>query len=294
MTDWRGGLRYSPCPQRFRGAQLSGAAPPYVPGSVHRAGVPEAGGCGPTASQDFAPSRPSSSSPRVGVSGSPPGRRGRCRRGRAGPEHGGARRGASTGAAGGRGPRRIGGLAGGPAPCRARRRRARGQGARGLGGGGGGGGRRRSEPLPAPRSFMALPGPPESPRGASRKAPSLLEMGALCLDSEIILGFTSHLLRRRAKVRGGRGDRLAAEALSRGSGCGAGKEATGAASRKPGPGTRWRTFPVIASRAGGSQPGRRAQRRDSGSHRASSWGGRGRVSWLSPRVTPGPACTSRI
>ncbi|XP_023378120.1 kinesin-like protein KIF26A [Pteropus vampyrus] len=46
---------------------------------------------------------------------------------------------------------------------------------------------------------MALPGPPESPRGAPRKAPSLLEMGALCLDSEIILGFTSHLLRRRAK-----------------------------------------------------------------------------------------------
>lgn len=83
---------------------------------------------------------------------------------------------------------------------------------------------------------MALPGPPESPRGAPRKAPSLLEMGALCLDSEIILGFTSHLLRRRAKVRGGRGDRLAAEALSRGSGCGAGKEATGAASRSLGRG----------------------------------------------------------
>ncbi|XP_066198292.1 kinesin-like protein KIF26A isoform X1 [Saccopteryx leptura] len=50
---------------------------------------------------------------------------------------------------------------------------------------------------------MALPGPPEPPRGAPRKAPSLLEMGALCLDSEIILGFTSHLLRRRAKVAEG-------------------------------------------------------------------------------------------
>ncbi|KAM7230439.1 hypothetical protein CapIbe_017929 [Capra ibex] len=48
---------------------------------------------------------------------------------------------------------------------------------------------------------MALPGPPEPPRGAPRKVPSLLEMGALCLDSEIILGFTSHLLRRRTKVR---------------------------------------------------------------------------------------------
>ncbi|XP_073494736.1 kinesin-like protein KIF26A isoform X3 [Phyllobates terribilis] len=33
-----------------------------------------------------------------------------------------------------------------------------------------------------------------------RKNPSLLELGALCLDSEIIFGFTSHLLRRRGKV----------------------------------------------------------------------------------------------
>ncbi|XDB62555.1 hypothetical protein AB1E18_015898 [Capra hircus] len=49
---------------------------------------------------------------------------------------------------------------------------------------------------------MALPGPPEPPRGAPRKVPSLLEMGALCLDSEIILGFTSHLLRRRTKDHG--------------------------------------------------------------------------------------------
>lgn len=68
--------------------------------------------------------------------------------------------------------------------------------------------RRREELRPAPRaalpalgSSMALPGPPEPPRGAPRKVPSLLEMGALCLDSEIILGFTSHLLRRRTKVR---------------------------------------------------------------------------------------------
>ncbi|XP_009465489.1 PREDICTED: kinesin-like protein KIF26A [Nipponia nippon] len=34
---------------------------------------------------------------------------------------------------------------------------------------------------------------------ATRKNPSLLEIGALCLDSEIIFGFTSHLLRRKAK-----------------------------------------------------------------------------------------------
>ncbi|KAM9294097.1 kinesin-like protein KIF26A [Gastrophryne carolinensis] len=33
-----------------------------------------------------------------------------------------------------------------------------------------------------------------------RKNASLLELGALCLDSDIIFGFTSHLLRRRGKV----------------------------------------------------------------------------------------------
>ncbi|KAM9013959.1 kinesin-like protein KIF26A isoform 2-T3 [Ara ararauna] len=38
---------------------------------------------------------------------------------------------------------------------------------------------------------------------ATRKNPSLLEIGALCLDSEIIFGFTSHLLRRKAKVAEG-------------------------------------------------------------------------------------------
>lgn len=36
----------------------------------------------------------------------------------------------------------------------------------------------------------------------TRKNPSLLEIGALCLDSEIIFGFTSHLLRRKTRVRG--------------------------------------------------------------------------------------------
>ncbi|XP_068803747.1 kinesin-like protein KIF26A [Struthio camelus] len=38
---------------------------------------------------------------------------------------------------------------------------------------------------------------------ATRKNPSLLEIGALCLDSEIIFGFTSHLLRRKGKVAEG-------------------------------------------------------------------------------------------
>ncbi|XP_075471063.1 kinesin-like protein KIF26A isoform X3 [Ascaphus truei] len=38
------------------------------------------------------------------------------------------------------------------------------------------------------------------PSAPARKTPSLLEIGALYLDSEIIFGFTSHLLRRRGKV----------------------------------------------------------------------------------------------
>ncbi|RLW10164.1 hypothetical protein DV515_00001915 [Chloebia gouldiae] len=42
---------------------------------------------------------------------------------------------------------------------------------------------------------------------ATRKNPSLLEIGALCLDSEIIFGFTSHLLRRKARVAEGSGVR---------------------------------------------------------------------------------------
>lgn len=42
---------------------------------------------------------------------------------------------------------------------------------------------------------------PTEPSNTTRKNPSLLEIGALCLDSEIIFGFTSHLLRRKAKVR---------------------------------------------------------------------------------------------
>lgn len=113
-----------------------------------------------------------------------------------------------------------------------------------------GGGRRSLEPLPALRSSMALPGPPEPPRGASRKAPSLLEMGALCLDSEIILGFTSHLLRRRAKVRAGRGHRRCPATLWRGSrrsGRGAGKAAVCPAARA---GDSRRTF-RIREREGG-------------------------------------------
>ncbi|CAM2116322.1 unnamed protein product [Caretta caretta] len=41
------------------------------------------------------------------------------------------------------------------------------------------------------------------PSSATRKNPSLLEIGALCLDSDIIFGFTSHLLRRKGKIAEG-------------------------------------------------------------------------------------------
>lgn len=47
---------------------------------------------------------------------------------------------------------------------------------------------------------MAFPKPPDAST-APRRSPGLLEIGALCLDSDIIFGFTSHLLRRKAKVR---------------------------------------------------------------------------------------------
>ncbi|XP_010221848.1 PREDICTED: LOW QUALITY PROTEIN: kinesin-like protein KIF26A [Tinamus guttatus] len=43
---------------------------------------------------------------------------------------------------------------------------------------------------------MAFQKPPDASSGP-RKNPGLLELGALCLDSEIIFGFTSHLLRRK-------------------------------------------------------------------------------------------------
>ncbi|XP_043930272.1 kinesin-like protein KIF26A isoform X2 [Protopterus annectens] len=50
---------------------------------------------------------------------------------------------------------------------------------------------------------MALEKTPDN-SGATRKNPaSFLDLGALCLDSDIIFGFTSHLLKRRAKATEG-------------------------------------------------------------------------------------------
>lgn len=204
-TDWRGSDYDT---QRIRGAPLGATAPSLCSRARTPGRGPRGRGCGPRVLRSLAstPSGPPSlllGSARL-VSGLPPGRRGRCRRARGRCRSAGAR-----GAERAQGPRARTaddwGLAGSPARSGVRRRRARGQGARRLGGCCGGGGRSSGQ-LPALCSSMALPGPPEPPRGAPRKAPSLLEMGALCLDSEIILGFTSHLLRRRAKVSAGRRD----------------------------------------------------------------------------------------
>ena len=259
--EWEG-PRHAPCPPRFRGIPLGAAArtlcfPARAPGRRRaKQGGADPGRVlapilRPRASRVLAP-RPSSSGVRVRESGSPLRRRGRCRRGRAGPER---RSAGARGAELAQGPPARAAEDWGPGglPCavrgaaeagarpvsaragRRRRRRRR---------------RRREElgaapraALPALRSSMALPGPPEPPRGAPRKAPSLLEMGALCLDSEIILGFTSHLLRRRAKVRAGRrdpaGGRGAVPRL-----CGAAPAARGAA-----PGKR-RQVPSSVAQAG--------------------------------------------
>ncbi|XP_069063358.1 kinesin-like protein KIF26A isoform X1 [Pleurodeles waltl] len=47
---------------------------------------------------------------------------------------------------------------------------------------------------------MAFQEPSGDSTSPTSKPPSLLDIGALCLDSEIIFGFTSHLLRRKGRV----------------------------------------------------------------------------------------------
>ncbi|XP_042725475.1 60 kDa lysophospholipase [Lagopus leucura] len=59
---------------------------------------------------------------------------------------------------------------------------------------------KRQEPDISHPQTMAFPKSPDAST-APRRSPGLLEIGALCLDSDIIFGFTSHLLRRKAKVR---------------------------------------------------------------------------------------------
>lgn len=48
-------------------------------------------------------------------------------------------------------------------------------------------------------SLMALPNSSGS-SGADKPNPSLIDLGTFFVDSDIIFGFTSHLLRRKAKV----------------------------------------------------------------------------------------------
>lgn len=51
---------------------------------------------------------------------------------------------------------------------------------------------------------MALPNSPGSP-GAGETNPSVIDLGTIFVDSDIIFGFTSHLLRRKTKVRASSG-----------------------------------------------------------------------------------------
>ncbi|XP_035811244.2 kinesin-like protein KIF26A isoform X1 [Amphiprion ocellaris] len=48
---------------------------------------------------------------------------------------------------------------------------------------------------------MALPNSPGSP-GAGKPNPSVIDLGTIFVDSDIIFGFTSHLLKRKTKVEG--------------------------------------------------------------------------------------------
>lgn len=47
---------------------------------------------------------------------------------------------------------------------------------------------------------MALPNSSGSP-GAGTPNPSVIDLGTIFVDSDIIFGFTSHLLKRKTKVR---------------------------------------------------------------------------------------------
>lgn len=52
----------------------------------------------------------------------------------------------------------------------------------------------------SPHAHMALPNSPGSP-GAGKPNPSVIDLGTIFVDSDIIFGFTSHLLKRKTKVR---------------------------------------------------------------------------------------------
>ncbi|AWP16543.1 putative kinesin-like protein KIF26A-like [Scophthalmus maximus] len=49
-------------------------------------------------------------------------------------------------------------------------------------------------------AHMALPNSPGSP-GPGKPNPGVIDLGTIFVDSDIIFGFTSHLLKRKTKVR---------------------------------------------------------------------------------------------
>lgn len=49
-------------------------------------------------------------------------------------------------------------------------------------------------------AHMAFPNSPDSP-GGGKPNPSVIDLGTILVDSDIIFGFTSHLLKRKTKVR---------------------------------------------------------------------------------------------
>lgn len=49
-------------------------------------------------------------------------------------------------------------------------------------------------------AHMALPNSPGSP-GAGKPNPGVIDLGTIFVDSDIIFGFTSHLLKRKTRVR---------------------------------------------------------------------------------------------
>lgn len=55
--------------------------------------------------------------------------------------------------------------------------------------------------MAAPAAGMALPNSQGAP-GEEKPNPSVIDLGTIFVDSDIIFGFTSHLLKRKTRVRG--------------------------------------------------------------------------------------------
>lgn len=188
-------------------ADLSSAAPthPSAPAPGHLVGAGEARAVDPQREGPSLPPVLPSPSRVSGVSGSPPGRRGRCRRARAGPERGGARRGASVGAAGagrrGLGVWRAALRGAGRGSGRAASERA------------GGEARWRREELEAAIRAPLLYGAARTPRAARRRAPQGTQPAG---DGGALPGLGDYPgLHQPPSAAASQGEGQAAEALSR-------------------------------------------------------------------------------